>query len=50
MSSKAEEFRLKAEEAEVSAKSAHDVYTAETYRDIAREWRRLADQAERIAL
>jgi hypothetical protein len=50
MSRKADEFRLKAKEAEEWSKNARDAYTAEEYRDIARAWRRLAEQADRIKL
>jgi hypothetical protein len=47
MSTKAEECRKKAEEAEAMAAKVGDGQARETYLEIARTWRELAKQAER---
>jgi len=44
---KAEECRKKAEEAEDMAAKVGDVQARETYLEIARTWREMAEQAER---
>jgi hypothetical protein len=50
MSAKAEECRKKAEDAEAMAAKVRDPQVRETYREIARQWRELAEQAERRML
>jgi len=46
MSAKAEQYRRKAEAAEVMAATVRDSQTRESYLAIARTWRELAERAE----
>jgi len=48
MATKAEEYRLKAEEAAKAADAARDPAAGRTFREIAKEWIRLAEQFERM--
>jgi hypothetical protein len=43
----AEQYRARATEADKRAEEAHDPDLKQTFRDIARQWREMADQAER---
>jgi hypothetical protein len=47
MSAKADEYRKKAEEAEATAAKVRDWEAKQTYLEIARTWRAMAEQAER---
>jgi len=47
MTTRAEEYRRKAEEAEREAERANDTFLRQKYMDIAREWREMADHIER---
>lgn len=47
MTTKAEEFRRKADEAEAKAASVMDLEVQQAYTEIARLWREMAAQAER---
>jgi hypothetical protein len=47
MPSKAEDYRERAERADRLAEAAKDPQVRETYRDIARQWRLLAEQSDR---
>jgi hypothetical protein len=44
---RAEEYRRKAAEAEEMAKTVRDYEASRAYLDIARQWREMADYAER---
>ena len=48
MRTKAQEYQRNAEDAEKEAERVKDPIAAETYRDIARRWRQMAEQAERL--
>lgn len=47
MSSKANEYRRKAKEAEATAEATRDQMAKETFLELAERWHKLADQAER---
>jgi hypothetical protein len=47
MSTKVEEYRRKAEEADATAERTRDYAAKTIYLDIARQWRDMAAQAER---
>jgi hypothetical protein len=42
----AEEFRAKTQKCEEEAERAKDTFIAERWRDLARQWRELAEKAE----
>jgi hypothetical protein len=44
---RAEEYRLRAKEAEEQAEKIRDPATKQGFLDIARQWREMAEQAER---
>jgi len=45
--SRAEQYSERAKEAEELSKQAKDIVAKRTYEDIARQWREMAEQAER---
>lgn len=47
--SKSEQYRRKADEADVLAKTTRDSRASEMYRDLANRYRELADQHDRMA-
>jgi hypothetical protein len=47
---RAEQYRLRAKEAEEQASKIHDTQLKEGFLEIARQWRELAKQAERYGL
>jgi hypothetical protein len=44
---KAEEYREKAKEADEAAESCRDYEAKQVYRDVAQNWRNMAEQAQR---
>ena len=44
---RSQQYRVRAIEADKRAEEAHDPEIKQTFRDFARQWREMADQAER---
>jgi len=48
MSTRSDDCRRRAEQAEQKARQVHDECTRADYEEIARQWRAMAEQAERL--